>query len=106
MMARRTVSKCRGVCAVLLLVASAAPNAETTVDNGASDVRPLEEVVTTATKKSRAEAAQDVPLAVTVLGGHALAERHVTDLEDLSYAPQCRPRRHWHRQGSRRRCPA
>ena len=53
---------------------------------GVPDSRPLEEVVTTATKKSEAEAAQDVPLAVTVLGGEALAERRVTDLEDLSYA--------------------
>lgn len=86
MMARRTVSRCRGICVVLLLVAGAAPNAETTVDDDASDPRSLEEVVTTATKKSQAEAAQDVPLAVTVLGGEALAERHVTDLEDLSYA--------------------
>ena len=46
----------------------------------------LEEVVTTATKKSEAEAAQDVPLAVTVLDGVELAVRGVTDLESLSYA--------------------
>ncbi len=78
--------KCRAGCTVLLLVASAALGAETTVDDGGSDSRPLEEVVTTATKKSQAEAAQDVPLAVTVLGGEALVQRHVTDLEDLSYA--------------------
>ena len=86
MMAGRSVSRCRSVCAALLLVAGATPKAETTVGEGVSDPRPLEEVVTTATKKSQAEAAQDVPLAVTVLGGEALAERHVTDLEDLSYA--------------------
>ena len=85
-MARHTASRCRNVCAVLLLVAGTAPNAETTTGVGVSDLRPLEEVVTTATKKSQAEAARDVPLAVTVLGGEALAERHVTDLEDLSYA--------------------
>ena len=85
-MARHTVSGCRNVCAVLLLVAGTALNAETTIGDGVSDLRPLEEVVTTATKKSQAEAARDVPLAVTVLGGETLAERHVTDLEDLSYA--------------------
>ena len=85
-MARHTVSRCRNVCAVLLLVAGTAPDAETTIGAGVSNPRPLEEVVTTATKKSQAEAAQDVPLAVTVLGGEALADRHVTDLEDLGYA--------------------
>ncbi len=72
--------------AVVLLAAGVAPNAETNGDDGVSYARPLEEVVTTATKKSEAEAAQDVALAVTVLDGEALAERHVTDLEDLSYA--------------------
>ena len=53
---------------------------------GLGSVALLEEVVTTATKKSEAEAAQDVPLAVTVLDGEDLALRRVTDLEDLSYA--------------------
>ena len=53
---------------------------------GPGSVALLEEVVTTATKKSEAEAAQDVPLAVTVLDGEDLALRRVTDLEDLSYA--------------------
>ena len=72
-MARHTVSRCRNVCAVLLLGAGTASNAETTIGEGVSDPRPLEEVVTTATKKSQAEAARDVPLAVTVLGGEALA---------------------------------
>ena len=85
-MARHTVIRCRNVCAVLLLGAGTASNAETTIGEGVSHPRPLEEVVTTATKKSQAEAARDVPLAVTVLGGETLAERHVTDLEDLSYA--------------------
>ena len=46
----------------------------------------LEVVVTTATKKSKAQAAQDVPVAMSVLGSEELAVRHVTDLEDLSYA--------------------
>ena len=48
--------------------------------------RLLEVVVTTATKKSEAQAAQDVPVAMSVLGGEELSIRHVTDLEDLSYA--------------------
>ncbi|MYJ74727.1 MAG: TonB-dependent receptor plug domain-containing protein, partial [Gammaproteobacteria bacterium] len=52
----------------------------------ADDNRLLEVVVTTATKKSEAEAAQDVPVAMSVLGGEELSLRRVTDLEDLSYA--------------------
>ena len=46
----------------------------------------LEEVVTTATKKSEAEVAQFVPAAISVLTGEDLAARNVTDVEDLSYA--------------------
>ena len=46
----------------------------------------IEEVVTTATKKSAAERTQDVAMAMTVLGSEALAERQVTDLQDLSLA--------------------
>ena len=73
--------------AVLLLVAAGSPAADdTSADTAGPDFRLLEEVVTTATKKSEAEAARDVPLSVTVLGGEALAGRHVTDLEDLGYA--------------------
>ena len=51
-----------------------------------SDAVLLEEVVTTSTKKSAAESAQDVAAAVSVFGGEALAERQATDLGDLSYA--------------------
>ena len=46
----------------------------------------IEEVVTTATKKGAAESAQDVAVAIAVMGEQALAERHVTDLEDLGHA--------------------
>ena len=46
----------------------------------------LEEVVTTATKKSDGEAAQDVPIAMRVIDADALAVRQTTDIEDLSYA--------------------
>ena len=51
-----------------------------------ADSGVLEEVVTTATKKSEAEIVQFVPAAISVLSGEALAARHVTDMEDLSYA--------------------
>ena len=53
---------------------------------GSFDQGPLEEVVTTATKKGEAEVAQYVPAAISVLTSDSLAERHVTDIEDLSYA--------------------
>ena len=53
---------------------------------GATDIAVLEEVVTTATKKGEAEVAQFVPAAISVLTGEELAARHVTDVEDLSYA--------------------
>ena len=52
----------------------------------ATETRALDVVVTTATKKSQAEAAGDVPGAVSVLSSDTLAVRQVTDLEDLSYA--------------------
>ena len=48
--------------------------------------RLLEEVVTTATKKGVAEAAQDVAGAVSVLDGDRLDALHVNDIEDLGYA--------------------
>ena len=48
--------------------------------------RLLEEIVTTATKKSDAQAAQDVPIAMSVLDSEALYARQTTDIEDLSYA--------------------
>ena len=46
----------------------------------------IEEVVTTATKKSDVQVAQDVPVAMNVIDGENLAERQATDVEDLSYA--------------------
>ncbi len=46
----------------------------------------LETVVTSATKKSEAEVAQEVPAALSILSADDLATRHVTDVEDLSYA--------------------
>ena len=46
----------------------------------------LEEVVTTAAKRAGAQSAGEVAGAVSVLDGERLAARHVTDIEDLSYA--------------------
>ena len=48
--------------------------------------RLLEEVVTTASKKGVAEAAQDVAGAVSVLDGARLDALHVDDIEELGYA--------------------
>lgn len=46
----------------------------------------IEEVQVTARKRSSAEAAQDVPLAITAYGGEQLDAMFVNKLEDLSYA--------------------
>ena len=72
----------RTLSAVLLVFpawGSPAPQAD-----AATETHALEIVVTTATKKSQAEAAGDVPAAVSVLSSESLAARQVTDLEDLS----------------------
>ena len=53
---------------------------------GQAESESLEVVVTTATKKAEAEAAQDVPGAISVLTGENLRARQANDLEDLSYA--------------------
>lgn len=73
-------------CAVLAFPSGAATGAGEDPQDNRAETRVLEEIVTTATKKSEAEAAQDVPLALTVLNGDELATLRVTDLEDLSYA--------------------
>ena len=81
----RSLSLAGAWTVALLLGGPVSSAAEAGGDDRAGAGR-LEEVVTTATKKSEAEAAQDVPLAVTVLDGAELAVRGVTDLESLSYA--------------------
>ena len=45
----------------------------------------LEEIVTTARKRSKAEAVQDVPVAVTAYGAAQIEALFVKKLEDLSY---------------------
>lgn len=73
--------------AYALLLASPAPGAqERAGDSGVDGDRLLEEVVTVATKKSDAQAAQDVAVAISVIDGAGLAVRQTTDIEDLSYA--------------------
>ena len=67
-----------------LLAVWSPPGAADGVEAGAA--RVLEEVVTTAAKRGAAEAARDIAGAVSVLDGERLAARHVTDIEDLSYA--------------------
>ncbi|MCY4058778.1 MAG: Plug domain-containing protein, partial [Gammaproteobacteria bacterium] len=80
---RRAIASSSSIAALMLAVHGwSAQNPSTEADTG----RLLEVVVTTATKKSEAEAAQDVPVAMSVLGGEELSVRRVTDLEDLSYA--------------------
>ena len=55
-------------------------------DTEPDEADPIEQIATTATKKSRAESAQDVAVSMSVYAGEALAERHVTDLGDLGMA--------------------
>ena len=68
----------RHLTALLLACAAAAESVP--------EAPPLEVVVTTATKKGEAQAAQDVATAVSVLTTEHLVARRVTDIEDLSYA--------------------
>ena len=73
--------------AVLAVVAFSLPLGATAQD----DSRPgaagalLEEIVTTARKKSDAEAVQDVPVAVTAFGAEQIDALFVKKITDLSY---------------------
>ena len=71
---------------ILALSAASAWGQDTDRAQRAAVVAPLEEITTTATKKSDAEAAQDVPVSVSVFSYEKLAALKVTDIEDLSYA--------------------
>ena len=81
MVVRRTASVCR-VAALLVL---AWPVWGDEARDRAADAL-IEEVVTTATKKTAAESAHDVAAALSVFGSEALAARQVTDLKDLGTA--------------------
>ena len=77
----------RGLAAALgaLLAVGAARGADSDGLEGNGSVL-LEEVVTTAAKRGAAQAAGEVAGAISVLDGERLAARHVTDIEDLSFA--------------------
>ncbi|MCE2391239.1 MAG: Plug domain-containing protein [Proteobacteria bacterium] len=72
--------------ALLFWTASSAPAQETATARPWGADGPLEQITTTATKKSEAEIAQDVPLAISVLSGVNIDALQVTDIEDLSYS--------------------
>ena len=74
------------VVALLWSVVSLCGAQERAAERAPAAAGPLEEVVTTATKRGEAEVVQSVPAAISVLSGDSLAQRHVIDIEDLSYA--------------------
>ena len=69
--------------AVATIVAFSLPNIALAQEGSAGAL--LEEIVTTARKKSSAEAIQDVPVAVTAFGAAQLDALFVKKIEDLSY---------------------
>lgn len=66
------------------LVAFSLPNVAIAQKSGAAGAL-LEEIVTTARKRSTAEAVQDVPVAVTAFGAEQIDSLFVKKIEDLSY---------------------
>jgi iron complex outermembrane receptor protein len=72
-----------GAAYLVAFVAFSLP-AVATAQEGASGAM-LEEIVTTARKKSEAEQAQDVPIALTAFGAAQLDALFVKKLDDLSY---------------------
>ena len=69
--------------AAATIVAFSLPNIALAQEGSAGAL--LEEIVTTARKKSSAEAVQDVPVAVTAFGAAQLDALFVKKIEDLSY---------------------
>src|SRR5688572_4479041 len=65
---------------VLALLASDALRAQEAADT------PFEEVLVTARKRTTAEAAQDVPIALTAFSGDQLESRETRTLQDLSFS--------------------
>ena len=71
----------------LLIICVALAGVSAAQDSSAAATpRLLEEVVTTASKKGVAEAAQDIAGAVSVLDGAHLDALHVNDIEELGYS--------------------
>lgn len=77
---------CSVVSCIVLFLLGVTTSAATTPANNHEQSFPLEEMLIVATKKSEAEALQETALAITLLSQDTLAERFVTDLEDLSYS--------------------
>lgn len=71
--------------AVLLVCGPVSGEEHAGSDYSSDDGRMIEEVVTTASKKSDAEVAQDIPIAMSVIDGAGLEMRQTTDIEDLAY---------------------
>ena len=69
--------------AAVTAIAFSTPNIAIAQDGAAGAL--LEEIVTTARKRSDAEAVQDVPVAVTAFGADQLEALFVKKIEDLSY---------------------
>ena len=83
--APRTGGRALAAALGALLAMGAAQGADSEARDGDGSAL-LEEVVTTAAKRGTAQAAEDVAGAISVLDGERLAARHVTDIEDLSFA--------------------
>lgn len=71
-----------GVCGVAVI--SALPSNPALAQQGSAGAL-LEEIVTVARKRSEAEAAQDVPIALTAYGADQLEAMFVQKLDDMSY---------------------
>jgi len=67
--------------ASLAVMAQAPACAQESAETGAG---PMEDIVVTA--RRREERLQDVPVAVTAIGGEALEQRAIRETEDLRYA--------------------
>ncbi len=78
-------SPATAACAALALVAFLPLSSAKAQDSSGSAGALLEEIVTTARKKSEAEAVQDVPAAITGFGATQIEALFVQKLSDLSY---------------------
>jgi len=79
----------KGLMAGLISLFTAGIGTGAMAENGATDTKPrgvnrlIEEVLVTAQKKATAEAAQDVPLAISAYSGDKIEAMFATDLSDI-----------------------
>ena len=85
-MLRRKITYFAGLSTGLLLSLSANLNAQDSQPNQNAKTRMMEEVIVLATKKGDAEAAQDVPVALTAYSEDQLELMKVRDLQSLAFA--------------------